>query len=589
MNKQQALAAFMAASLCVSCLPAALAANAAPLSPSAQAPADQHAQRLEDLRFLMETLERVHPNMYANSTREAFAAKRAEIEAAVDSMSDFDFCVAVSELVALVGDSHTGARISSTVQDAHFLPFDVTDFNGEWVLSALARDQEDLLGGTITAINGVPIEQVQQRLAPMTGADNAVYARRQFGGQVYVYEILSHYGIASDPAEVALSVRLPDGASRTVNMSALTREQMRQLDTVSLSEKRAAAPATAADKSKFYFFKPLDARTLYIQYNTCREDESLSMEDFTAQVQQALDENSYDRAIVDLRNNGGGSDGVVLPLLHLLEERRQRDGLALYTLIGGATFSSALINAVELKQAGAILVGTPTGGSVDHFGAVSSFELPHSGIQIGYSTKFIDLGTLLKAAEPYNVESLPPDISAAQTLEDFLAGRDTAAETILRRLDDTPAVQSQMTRATLAVDLGRRWAQATGENFRLEQPLFSDVSLLSYTAPYVVWAQKNGLMAGDDNALFAPDRTLTREECAAVLYRYAAFRNISLSGTKKHLTDLDAASPWAVQAVQALANADVFPVENGRFSPQAPISRAEFQEILNKLEPAARP
>ena len=100
-------------------------------------------------------------------------------------------------------------------------------------------------------------------------------------------------------------------------------------------------------------------------------------------------------------------------------------------LIGEATFSSAIINAVELQEMGIPLVGEPASGSVDHFGSVSGFSLPNSGIQIGVSSKYIDLGTLLDADAGRGVESLEPDIAVPQTMADTLAGRDTAVEWLL--------------------------------------------------------------------------------------------------------------------------------------------------------------
>ena len=78
-----------------------------------------------------------------------------------------------------------------------------------------------------------------------------------------------------------------------------------------------------------------------------------------------------------------------------------------------------------------VLVGEPASGSVDHFGSVSGFSLPNSGIQIGVSTKYIDLGTLLDADAGRGVESLEPDVAVPQTMADTLAGRDTAVEWLL--------------------------------------------------------------------------------------------------------------------------------------------------------------
>jgi hypothetical protein len=61
----------------------------------------------------------------------------------------------------------------------------------------------------------------------------------------------------------------------------------------------------------------------------------------------------------------------------------------LFVLIGKQTFSSAIMNAVDLKRnTQATLVGEPTSGSINHYGEVRGFHLPHSRIIIGYSTRY---------------------------------------------------------------------------------------------------------------------------------------------------------------------------------------------------------
>ena len=121
---------------------------------------------------------------------------------------------------------------------------------------------------------------------------------------------------------------------------------------------------------------------------------------------------------------------MIWPLLAVLRQEMD-DGTQLVGLIGETTFSSAVINAVELQEMGAVLVGEPASGSVDHFGSVGSFALPNSGVQVGVSTKYIDLGTLLDADAGRGVESLEPDVTVPQTMADTLAGRDTAVEWLL--------------------------------------------------------------------------------------------------------------------------------------------------------------
>jgi Peptidase family S41 len=63
-----------------------------------------------------------------------------------------------------------------------------------------------------------------------------------------------------------------------------------------------------------------------------------------------------------------------------------------YVLIGRRTFSSAMMNALQLReQTNATLVGEPTGGTPNSYGEVLSFRLPFSNLVIGYSTKYCEL------------------------------------------------------------------------------------------------------------------------------------------------------------------------------------------------------
>ena len=71
MKRQQLISALLAAVLCAGTAPAAMAA-AADASPAAVADADAAANRRADLQTLMDTLERVHPDLYAKTPKADF-------------------------------------------------------------------------------------------------------------------------------------------------------------------------------------------------------------------------------------------------------------------------------------------------------------------------------------------------------------------------------------------------------------------------------------------------------------------------------------------------------------------------------------
>ena len=59
---------------------------------------------------------------------------------------------------------------------------------------------------------------------------------------------------------------------------------------------------------------------------------------------------------------------------------------------------------------------------------------------------------------------------------------------------------------------------------------FTDVAGHMYYAEAIAWAEENGIVNGVSDTEFAPDRAITREEMAAILYRYAEYKGYDTTG-----------------------------------------------------------
>ena len=77
------------------------------------------------------------------------------------------------------------------------------------------------------------------------------------------------------------------------------------------------------------------------------------------------------------------------------------------------------MNAQDLRDLGAVLVGETTGGSLGGFGELGQERLPN-GCTLLYSTK--NFGS---------EGPVEPDETVSQTVADLLAGKDTAVESVL--------------------------------------------------------------------------------------------------------------------------------------------------------------
>lgn len=504
---QGALGLFLAALLAVP----ALAAE--PLSA---------AKRQEDLDVLYEkVLAGAHPDVFANTPEAEFLKLKAEIEGRLETETDTEFLLDLMRLTALVKDSHTSVSIGNAA-DFRAYPFAMirrgTGYGETWYLSAAAPEDEDLLCQEVVKLAGKSVREVIDAYGTLFSSDNPVHLRRSFRQACNVADVYEYLGLVE--AGKPLTVTLKNG--KTLSLEPMGMEEMNKLEAVRISDKIKDQPETAARKVN-YFSKPLSEDVYYIQYNVCQEDENLPMEDFAAQVAKDLEEGGYWRVLLDLRNNGGGSDGVIWPLFQVLREKMDSEaGVELVGLIGENTFSSALINAVEIQEMGGKLAGEPTGGSVCHFGAVKTFSLPNSGVRGQVSSKYIDLNTLLDAAAGRGVVALEPDEPLTQTLEDTLNGKDTLVEFLLIRQTNVPRFPMDNAPLTRGRFVGLLYEAAGSPDVEMGAELpFADSFGIEWYLPALAWAKENGIARGRADGAFAAARPLTWREAAVFLGRTA--------------------------------------------------------------------
>lgn len=147
--------------------------------------------------------------------------------------------------------------------------------------------------------------------------------------------------------------------------------------------------------------------------------------------------------------------------------------------------------------------------------------------------------------------------------------------------DTTFSPNASMTRAMLVTVLYRLEGQPTVSG----RSGFSDVKLNSYYEDAVTWAADNGIVNGTGATTFSPNANVTREQMAAILYRYAQYKqygttaSASLNGfsdAAKVSTYAKAPLSWAV--AEKLVNGS-----EGRLLPTGNATRAQVAAILHRF------
>ena len=115
---------------------------------------------------------------------------------------------------------------------------------------------------------------------------------------------------------------------------------------------------------------------------------------------------------------------------------------------------------------------------------------------------------------------------------------------------------------------------------------FTDVKPGSYYENAVTWATEHGIVGGYGSGMFGPDDPITREQMAAILYRYAAYLGCDVTG-QADLTKFGDYAAVSAYAEQALAWASkeqlIHGVGDSLLDPSGRATRAQAAAILHRF------
>ena len=116
--------------------------------------------------------------------------------------------------------------------------------------------------------------------------------------------------------------------------------------------------------------------------------------------------------------------------------------------------------------------------------------------------------------------------------------------------------------------------------------IFPDVNQSLYYAAPIAWASAQGLVNGYDNGSFGPEDAITRQQLAAILYRYAESKGYDTSarGSLDGFRDAATVNAYAVEPIRwAVGTGLISGMDDGTISPTGRATRAQVATILMRF------
>ena len=204
---------------------------------------------------------------------------------------------------------------------------------------------------------------------------------------------------------------------------------------------------------------------------------------------------------------------------------------------------------------------------------VYTFTMPASAVKVGVS--------YVKATETPSKTKFN-DVSANgwfASAVDYVTGKGMMNGTA----DNTFSPKANTTRGMVVTVLYRLENQPS-----TSAASFTDVASGAYYANAVAWANANGIVSGYGSGKFGPNDKVTREQLAAILYRYAQYKKYDVSvGEDTNILSYDDAqsiSTYAIPAIQWACGAGVVTGKSGsKLDPKGNATRAEVAAMLMRF------
>lgn len=408
-----------------------------------------------DLRYFADSAPHAHKSLFHTMTPAAFAAEvqRLVAETTRRTWSPDEGLVGLMRLAATVQDAHSGFDLEDlrlAQVPAQFVEFD----DGVYVTAA-DRRYASMVGGRLVRVGTTDWRTAIARLDSIQPHDAENHGRQRTFAARYLLQvpIILHGlgGLSSSDTAATYTVE-SGGHEQTITLPASVHPgpfSIRQyvLDQVpdgwvGAGPSGAAAPLARRNAELAFWAEPVpEHRALYICMRAVINEDNRPLSRFADSVASLIASNDVDRVVLDLRDNVGGDNSILRPLLLTLIRAKTNHRGGLWVLISNKTFSAAqnLVNRLE-SYSQPIFVGEPTGDNVNFYADVRLVTLPNTHLSVAMSALW------WQDKDPRDARTATaPEIAVPVTFEQFQTASDPALQIALT--EQAPALLEDIARS----------------------------------------------------------------------------------------------------------------------------------------------
>lgn len=358
-----------------------------------------------------------HPGLYFFHSKkefEDFLNKELETK---NRFNKYDLYYITNKLIKFLlskYDSHTSLYFTPRI----YFPLLFTIIDEKVYLINESPDLENVIGGTLLSINGVPIKDILKELEEIICYSTKEYLEMQQCPSIISYDILrSLPSIKDDTAIFNYEIEYNN---KLVNLTLdINKDYTNFVD----------------EFEENYKMEVINNDIIRIVYNMCSQPKKM------LDLMENLKKYNISKYIIDLRYNCGGNSGIIKPLIEFLK------GKKVVVLVNENVFSSGKMAYIDLKNIGAYAIGTDIATSINCFGNnLRSMKVKYYNLKLKascnyycYDKNFECIDFDKTTFEKYFINNkdllepvfLKPDKEVKLTIDDILNNKDVQLESAI--------------------------------------------------------------------------------------------------------------------------------------------------------------